>query len=1215
MTRLHIVFILLYNLCFCTTIIAQGDPPSVLPPVIPPSPNAASFAKYGNIPISPYTGVPKIDIPLYTISVRDIQVPVSLSYHASGIKVAEEASRVGLGWVLNCGGVITRNIINKDDFLVDPTGYLNPLNDAPELKSGPGYAHKLDLQVGTTIEYYNVSADPNAPTVQHTDLQSYVYGNYYDFQPDQFTYNFLGYSGKFVLTRNREAVIEKNEKIKIRPVTADGSSWEVVSADGFTYKFDVYEYFVDHNNTAGYQQKSAWYLTKVVSPQKEEVTFHYETLGEQYIKTIGSYSETVSPVILSCADMACTALPLPPAGVVPGKFYSNLYLSSVDWKFGTLRFNYADDRLDLAGDRRLASIDIIEKGTNSKRQEIVFNQDYFTSTPVGNTYSVDVPSLDYLYKRLKLQSVTKRSVPDVPTDREVYSFSYYDADEFLPAKNSFARDHWGYNNGKYSNQSFIPSYHYTATSSNYNDIIGVMGNEREPQGLSARAFTIKEIIYPTKGKTVFHYESNDFDLPEDGSGGQQQQSPCQIPTSLFYPASSKGSVFERTLDLTDQYIAQNGTTLQVELRAAFRVSGTCHNGLSNADVYFQLYTESGLPVSTVTPGLPPCEYEGQSGCIRCNNSVFEYRQSYTLTPGKYKWKAFINSNATQFEDISATYTWWAKAFRCNISGGDELKYYALAGGLRIAKIEDFVPENNETVNVRRFVYHHTTITSGGVKKIHSYGKRMVRPSYSYYDVAGELQSTVIGNVICNNCVHLVRTSDSNTPPFNSQGYSVGYSKVVEFFGETGNYGRIEYEYENREDEQRTYVLNNGVPIRPGVFSTRSYPLNGMLKKQTYLNSGLQRVKEIENSYNLKRGKTIYGLDKNQIRRINMPSGPSDVLLTVFPVLESNFVFLSESVETNYHNNTPALMIRTKYFYDNPEHLQLTKKTVEKSNEHISVTEYRYPADYSDSEASTVILAMKGDRYMHSYPIEVTTKNLAPNGNETLLHREFSVYDFFNTMILLKERFRLESRVPLTSTEVPHYIPAAPYDEQLFKKLISLNYNTEGNVAEIQKVSDVPISYLYGYNKGYPIAEIRNANEQQCFYSSFEDDGDLFANEAKTGKKVKNGSSFTFPSTYAPNENNTVMSYWYWQNNAWHFSGVVPFQRTIHSAGSKLDEVRAFPKRAQMKTYTYDPMVGVTSIADENNVCQYFEYDLLGRLKAIRDDRRNVVKRYRYHYKQ
>src|SRR3982750_459283 len=72
--------------------------------VTPPSPNAAAFQKYGEIPVSPYTGIPDISVPVYTVQFRDISIPITLSYHASGIKVNEESSQVGLGWSINTGG-------------------------------------------------------------------------------------------------------------------------------------------------------------------------------------------------------------------------------------------------------------------------------------------------------------------------------------------------------------------------------------------------------------------------------------------------------------------------------------------------------------------------------------------------------------------------------------------------------------------------------------------------------------------------------------------------------------------------------------------------------------------------------------------------------------------------------------------------------------------------------------------------------------------------------------------------------------------------------------------------------------------------------------------------------------------------------------------------------------------------------------------------------
>src|ERR1700722_14091171 len=81
---------------------AQDGPVNML------TPEAAAFTKYGNIPVSTYTGTANVSVPLYTIQEGDINLPISVNYHTGGIKVQEEATWVGLGWSLDAGGQITR---------------------------------------------------------------------------------------------------------------------------------------------------------------------------------------------------------------------------------------------------------------------------------------------------------------------------------------------------------------------------------------------------------------------------------------------------------------------------------------------------------------------------------------------------------------------------------------------------------------------------------------------------------------------------------------------------------------------------------------------------------------------------------------------------------------------------------------------------------------------------------------------------------------------------------------------------------------------------------------------------------------------------------------------------------------------------------------------------------------------------------------------------
>src|SRR5579859_3684430 len=77
---------------------------------VPTSPEATAFAKFGNTPPNLYSGTPSISVPLATLKGREIEVPISLSYDATGIKVEQISTWVGLGWNLNVGGMVTRQV-------------------------------------------------------------------------------------------------------------------------------------------------------------------------------------------------------------------------------------------------------------------------------------------------------------------------------------------------------------------------------------------------------------------------------------------------------------------------------------------------------------------------------------------------------------------------------------------------------------------------------------------------------------------------------------------------------------------------------------------------------------------------------------------------------------------------------------------------------------------------------------------------------------------------------------------------------------------------------------------------------------------------------------------------------------------------------------------------------------------------------------------------
>ena len=54
--------------------------------ISPPSPNASAAVRQQDIPVNHFTGVPGVTIPIFSLTEKGHQIPLSLSYQASGIK-------------------------------------------------------------------------------------------------------------------------------------------------------------------------------------------------------------------------------------------------------------------------------------------------------------------------------------------------------------------------------------------------------------------------------------------------------------------------------------------------------------------------------------------------------------------------------------------------------------------------------------------------------------------------------------------------------------------------------------------------------------------------------------------------------------------------------------------------------------------------------------------------------------------------------------------------------------------------------------------------------------------------------------------------------------------------------------------------------------------------------------------------------------------------
>jgi hypothetical protein len=113
-----------------------------------------------------------------------------------------------------------------------------------------------------------------------------------------------------------------------------------------------------------------------------------------------------------------------------------------------------------------------------------------------------------------------------------------------------------------------------------------------------------------------------------------------------------------------------------------------------------------------------------------------------------------------------------------------------------------------------------------------------------------------------------------------------------------------------------------------------------------------------------------------------------------------------------------------------------------------------------------------------------------------------------------------------------------------------------------------------------------------------------------GNKVFYNGQFKVPFKRPDTRAYTIS---YFLNGQSHTSSYTVDSMTINASGMALDEVRVYPSDAQITTYTYAPLIGMTAMNDPNNKVTYYEYEALGRLKNVKDFQGNIIKNFQYNY--
>jgi hypothetical protein len=477
-------FFLLLMLCGCiSNMQAQTSKtnPYFLPTIFRQPPNAAAFEKYGNYQVNMFSGVPDISIPLYEIKSGDLSVPITLSYHASGNKVNEMASWVGLGWSLSAGGEINRRVMGLPDD-AGTAGYLNG---------------NILMATGNNI---NDSFD------EGRIFMAQVKDRFFDMEPDIFSYSFPGGGGKFFINAkdNYKPVLLPFAPVKVS-MTGKANSFTITDEKGNKNFFGTsvtsqgtFSYGLTSSNAA-----SGWPLEKMISQSaKDTVNFTYS--GVSY----GMPSESTETIVVD--DMSGSDISS--SSTSNGGFVTEQQINTIFFKNGKAVFKLADiQRQDVNatnGPKSLEAIEIYRYDFVARAYALVkkirFYQSYFyNGTDAGS-------------RRLRLDSIGVLDVNGQATQKHRF---YYNP-LALPDYNSKGKDYWGYYNGKDGQSSLIPnmSIDYITGPDSWTPggtpnqlIIGsstIGGRESDPNYMQAAM--LMRIQYPTGGYTDFSYEANRY---------------------------------------------------------------------------------------------------------------------------------------------------------------------------------------------------------------------------------------------------------------------------------------------------------------------------------------------------------------------------------------------------------------------------------------------------------------------------------------------------------------------------------------------------------------------------------------------------------------------------------------------------------------------------------------------------------------------------------
>lgn len=459
-----------------------------------PSTEAQSLGTFAEIPVDLHTGRTNINIPLLTISYRDIELPISISYHGGGIKVDEEAGVVGLGWTLNAGGVVSRIVRGMPD----------------ELSCHNGMALGYDRINQETRDFVNslkqreLDEDPmnlleegNRNALSQMVRYGYLYDeNKIDVAPDNYVFYTQNVSGAFVGRKPQNVQSNVGCSFKYQ-----NEKYYLTDIKGYLYEFAQLEhrrfpscvgdvYLRDEWNSLlvdWYKYVSAWWLSTIYSPAGDSINFTYieeKRLPPRsnlftYTQHIG-LDELNNPIVKHSTYNS-----------VEGSFapvgYDTVYhqlLSDIITQNSWVKFHYSLPTSSLPNARQ--KLDSISLYAQSSDGWDLIERFTFRYSDGSSTR--------------KLRSMVHKGRTG---ETQKYEFSYFYSND---SGDINSRDHWGYfssqSKGRFANKNYLGIKPIGLGSSLY--------TERYADNRNAHNHMLRSITYPSGLEVDFTWEPHQF---------------------------------------------------------------------------------------------------------------------------------------------------------------------------------------------------------------------------------------------------------------------------------------------------------------------------------------------------------------------------------------------------------------------------------------------------------------------------------------------------------------------------------------------------------------------------------------------------------------------------------------------------------------------------------------------------------------------------------